>query len=124
VTTSETLRDNADALRAQVLTAWAERDAERAGKARPITSATSSSARTIGCAPDPPTPAQAIRPALGEARSRSAQPLNLGLEDLEQTVSAARAEQEKADPVLRRSRSESGGPAAARCRITFRGSRS
>ena len=49
--------------------------------------------------------------------------LNLALEDLEQAVAETEAEQEKADPALRRARAASGGPSAARCPRICRGSR-
>ena len=53
--------------------------------------------------PASPAAADAVRPALGKARSRPVQP---GSGDLEQAVAESEAEQEKADPALRKALSD------------------
>ena len=104
VTTPEILSDDIAALRALVLAAWAERDAERAEKARLLDERDQLAGQNdrlrhlIG---------QLQRMQFGK-RSEKLDPdqLNLALEDLEQVVAAAAAEQEKADPAPQRARCE------------------
>jgi transposase len=97
VTTQETLPEDVAALRALVLTAWAERDTERVEKAQ-LAEQNDRLRHLIR---------QLQRMQFGR-RSERLDPdqLNLALEDLEQTVAATEAEQEKVDPVLRRVRAE------------------
>jgi len=102
VTTPATLPDNVAALRALVLAAWAERDAERAENARlnderdQLAGQNDRLRHLIR---------QLQRMQFGR-RSEKLDPdqLALGLEDLEQAVAAAEAEAEKTDPTLRRAR--------------------
>jgi hypothetical protein len=100
----DTLPDDIAALRALVLTAWAERDAERAQKGRLIEERDQLAGQN-----------ERLRQLLRHLqrlqfgrRSEKLDPdqLNLALEDLEQAVAESEAEQEKSDPVLRRDRSE------------------
>jgi hypothetical protein len=97
VTDPEILPDDVSALRALVLTAWAERDAERAETAR--------------LADQNDRLRQLIRQLQRLRFGRSSEKLDpdqlsLALEDLEQAVASVEAEQEKADPALRKSRAE------------------
>jgi len=87
-----------------VLTAWAERDAERAQKGRPIEERDQLAGQN-----------ERLRQLLRQLqrlqfgrRSEKLDPdqLNLALEDLEQAVAESEAGQEKSDPVLRRDRSK------------------
>jgi transposase len=96
-TAAEALPDDVAALRALLLEAWAERDAERAEKAR-LAGQNDRLRHLIR---------QLQRMQFGK-RSEKLDPdqLNLGLEDLEQALAAEEADQEKADPALRRSRAE------------------
>jgi hypothetical protein len=100
----DTLPDNIAALRALVLTAWAERDAERAQKGRLIEERDQLAGQK-----------ERLRQLLRQLqrlqfgrRSEKLDPdqLNLALEDLEQAVAESEAGQEKSDPVLRRDRSK------------------
>src|SRR5271163_3052140 len=95
--TAETLPEDVAALRALLLEAWSERDAERAENAR-LAGQNDRLRHLIR---------QLQRMQFGK-RSEKLDPdqLNLGLEDLEQALAAEEADQEKADPVLRRSRAE------------------
>jgi transposase len=97
VTTPDTLPDDVAALRVLVLTAWAERDAERAENGRLADQ--NDRLRQLLRQPQ--------RMRFGR-RSEKLDPdqLNLALEDLEQAVAEIEAEQEKADPALRKARSE------------------
>ena len=108
----DTLPDNIAALRALVLTAWAERDAERAQKGRPIEERDQLAGQN-----------ERLRQLLRQLqrlqfgrRSEKLDPdqLNLALEDLEQAVAESEAEQGKSEPVLWRDRSgkrrAAGGP--------------
>src|SRR6201998_4466078 len=94
---AEALSDDVAVLRALVLEAWAERDTERAEKAR-LADQNDRLRHLIR---------QLQRMQFGR-RSETLDPdqLNLALEDLEQAVPETEAEQEKADPALRRARSE------------------
>ena len=85
------------ALRAMLAEAWAERDAERAEKAQ-LASQNDRLRHLIR---------QLQRLQFGR-RSEKLDPdqLNLGLEDVEQAVAETEAEQEKADPALKRARTE------------------
>jgi transposase len=97
VTTPDTLPDDVAALRVLVLTAWAERDAERAENGR-LADQNDRLRQLIR---------QLQRMQFGR-RSEKLDPdqLNLVLEDLEQAVAEVEAEQDKADPALRKARSE------------------
>jgi hypothetical protein len=105
VTTPATLPDNVAALRALVLAAWAERDAERAENAPLIDErdqlAVGQNDRLRHLI------RQLQRMQFGK-RSEKLDPdqFALVLEDLEQAVAAAEAEAEKDDPTLRRARSK------------------
>jgi transposase len=104
VTTPDSLPDDLAALRALVLTAWAERDAERAEKGRLVEERDQLAGQN-----------DRLRHLLGQLqrmqfgrRSEKLDPdqFTLALEDLEQAVAQGEAEQEKADPALRKARSE------------------
>jgi transposase len=97
VATPDTLPDDVAALRALVLTAWAERDAERAENGR-LADQNDRLRHLLR---------QLQRMQFGR-RSEKLDPdqFNLALEDLEQAVAATEAEQEKADPGLRQGRSQ------------------
>jgi transposase len=97
MTAPDTLPDDVAALRAVVLTAWAERDAERAENGR-LADQNDRLRHLIR---------QLQRMQFGR-RSEKLDPdqFNLALEDLEQAVAESEAEQEKADPALRKARSE------------------
>jgi transposase len=97
VTTPDTLPNDVAALRVLVLTAWAERDAERAENGR-LADQNDRLRQLIR---------RLQRMQFGR-RSEKLDPdqLNLALEDLEQAVAAVEAEQEKADPAWRKARSE------------------
>ena len=97
MTDPQTLPEDIAALRALVLTAWAERDAERAETAR--------------LADQNDRLRQLIRQLQRLRFGRSSEKLdpdqlNLALEDLEQAVAETQAEQERADPALRKARAE------------------
>jgi transposase len=104
VTRPDTLPDDLAALRALVLTAWAERDAERAEKGRLIEERDQLAGQNDRLRH---LLRQLQRMQFGQ-RSEKLDPdqFNLGLEDLEQAIAAGKAEQEKADPALRQARSE------------------
>ena len=103
-TATEALPDDVAALQALLREARAERDAERAEKAQlaaecdRLTGQNDRLRHLIR---------QLQRMQFGK-RSEKLDPdqLNLGLEDLEQALAAAEADQEKADPALRRTRTE------------------
>ncbi|MBV9417304.1 MAG: IS66 family transposase [Solirubrobacterales bacterium] len=97
VTTPDTLPDDVATLRALVLTAWAERDAERAENGR-LADQNDRLRHLLR---------QLQRMQFGR-RSEKLDPdqFNLALEDLEQAVAETEAEQDKADPALRQARSE------------------
>src|SRR5271154_799455 len=94
---TEALPDDVTALRALLLEAWAERDAERVEKDR-LAGQNDRLRHLIR---------QLQRMQFGK-RSEKLDPdqLNLGLEDLEQALAAEEADQDRADPALRRSRAE------------------
>jgi transposase len=95
VTTPETLPDDIAALRALVLTAWAERDAERVENER-LADQNDRLRHLIR---------QLQRLRFGRSSEKlDPDQLNLALEDLEQAVAEVEAEQEKADPALRKAR--------------------
>jgi transposase len=104
VTTQEALPDDTAALRALVLTAWAERDAERAEKAR----LADERDRLAGQNDRLRHFIRQLQRMQFGRRSERLDPdqLNLALEDLEQAIAATEAEQEKADPPLKRARAE------------------
>jgi len=104
VTSPETLPDDVTALRALVLTAWAERDAERTEKARLIEERDQLAGQNDRLRH---LIRQLQRMQFGR-RSEKLDPdqLNLALEDLEQAVAMGEAEREKGDPALRQAHSE------------------
>src|SRR4051812_19003460 len=93
----EPLPNDIAALHAMLVVAWAERDAERAEKVQ--LAAQNDRLRHLI--------RQLQRLRFGR-RSEKLDPdqLNLALEDLEQAVAETEAEQEKADPALRRARAQ------------------
>ena len=104
MTSPQILPADIAALRALVLTAWAERDAERAEKARLIEQRDQLAGQNDRLRH---LIRQLQRVQFGR-RSEKLNPdqLNLALEDLEQAVAVGEAEREKADPALRKARSE------------------
>src|ERR1044071_3156220 len=108
---AEPLPNDVTALRAMLVAAWAERDAERAEKAR-LASQNDRLRHLIR---------QLQRLRFGR-RSEKLDPdqLSLALEDIEQAIAQTEAEQEKADPAFRRARAET---AAARYPSICRASR-
>ena len=104
MTSPETLPDDITALRALVLTAWAERDAERTEKARLIEERDQLAGQNDRLRH---LIRQLQRMQFGR-RSEKLDPdqLNLALEDLEQAVAMGEAEREKGDPALRKAHSE------------------
>ena len=104
MTSPETLPDDVTALRALVLTAWAERDAERTEKARLIEERDQLAGQNDRLRH---LIRQLQRMQFGR-RSEKLDPdqLNLALEDLEQAVAMGEAEREKGDPALRQAHSE------------------
>jgi transposase len=99
---SEALSDDIAVLRAMLVAAWAERDAERAEKQQIVSERDKLAAQN-----------DRLRHLIRELqrmqfgrRSEKLDPdqLNLALEDLEQAVAETEAEQEKADPALKRAR--------------------
>ena len=96
-TAAEALPNDVAALRIMLLEAWAERDAGRAENAR-LASQNDRLRHLIR---------QLQRRQFGP-RSEKLDPdqLNLALEDLEQAIAETEAQQEKADPALKRARSE------------------
>ena len=104
MTTPDTLPDDVAALRALVLTAWAERDAERAENGRLIEERDQLAGQNDRLRH---LLRQLQRMQFGR-RSEKLDPdqFNLALEDLEQAIAASEAEQEKADPALRKALSD------------------
>ena len=97
MTVPDTLPDDVAALRALVLTAWAERDTERAENGR-LADQNDRLRHLIR---------QLQRMQFGRLSEKlDPDQINLALEDLEQAVAQSEAEQEKADPALRKARSE------------------
>ena len=94
---SEPLPNDVAALRAMLVSAWAERDAERAEKAQ--LAAQNDRLRHLI--------RQLQRLQFGR-RSEKLDPdqLNLALEDVEQAIAETQAQQEKADPAFKRARAE------------------
>ena len=103
MTTPDPLPDDVAALHALVLTAWAERDAERAEKGRLVEERDQLAGQNDRLRH---LLRQMQRMQFGR-RSEKLDPdqLNLALEDLEQAIAESEAEQEKTDPALRQSRS-------------------
>jgi transposase len=101
---SEPLSDDIAALRAMLVAAWAERDAERAEKEQIVTERDQLAAQNDRLRH---LIRQLQRMQFGR-RSEKLDPdqFNLALEDLEQAVAETEAEQEKADPALKRARAE------------------
>jgi transposase len=104
VTTQPSLPGDITALRALVLTAWAERDAERAEKTRLIEERDQLAGQNDRLR----HPIRQLQRMPFGRRSEKLDPdqFNRALEDLEQAVAAGEAEQEKADPGLRKTRLE------------------
>jgi len=104
VTTQETLPEEVAALRALVLAAWAERDAERAERAR----LADERDRLAGQNDRLRHLIRQLQRLQFGRRSERLDPnqLNLALEDLEQAIAETRAEQEKTDLPLKRARAE------------------
>jgi transposase len=104
ITGPEPLSDDIAALRAMLVAAWAERDAERAEKEQLATERDKLATQNDRLRH---LIRQLQRMQFGR-RSEKLAPdqLNLALEDLEQAVAEAEAEQEKADPALKRHRAE------------------
>src|SRR6478735_4347957 len=100
----EALPNDIAALRAMLVTAWAERDAERAEKAQLAAECNQLASQNDRLRH---LIRQLQRLQFGR-RSEKLDPdqLNLALEDIEQAVAETEAEQEKADPALRRARAE------------------
>jgi hypothetical protein len=107
----EILPGDIAALRALMLAAQAERDAERAEKAQLIEERDQLADQNDRLRH---LIRQLQRMHFGR-RSEKLDPnhFNLALEDLEQAVAANEAEQDKADPALRKARSEKRAPGAA-----------
>src|ERR1044071_5080586 len=101
---AEPLPNDVTALRAMLVAAWAERDAERAEKAR-LASQNDRLRHLIR---------QLQRLRFGR-RSEKLDPdqLSLALEDIEQAIAQTEAEQEKADPAFRRARAQTRRAARA-----------
>src|SRR5215211_6851862 len=100
----EPLPNDAAALRAMLVEAWAERDAERADKARLAAECDQLAGQN-----------DRLRHLIRQLqrlqfvrRSEKLDPdqLNLALDDVEQAIAETEAEQEKADPALKRARAE------------------
>jgi transposase len=104
VTTQETLPEEVAALRALVLAAWAERDAERAERAR----LADERDRLAGQNDRLRHLIRKLQRLQFGRRSERLDPdqLNLALEDLEEAVAETRAEQKKTDLPLKRARAE------------------
>src|SRR5215472_15601361 len=102
VTPPDTLPDDVAALRALVLMAWAERDAERAKHGRLIEERDQLADQNDRLRH---LLRQLQRMQFGR-RSEKLDPdqFNLALEDLEQAVAASEADQDKADPALHQAR--------------------
>jgi transposase len=100
----EPLPNDVAALRAMLAQAWAERDAERAEKARLAAECDQLAGQNDRLRH---LIRQLQRLQFGR-RSEKLDPdqLNLALEDVEQAIAETEAEQEKADPALRRARTE------------------
>lgn len=104
MTTPDILPDDVAALRALVLMAWAERDAERAKNGRLIEERDQLAGQNDRLRH---LLRQLQRMQFGR-RSEKLDPdqLNLALEDVEQAVAEIEAQQEKADPAFKRARAE------------------
>jgi transposase len=102
VTTQQSFPGDITALRALVLTAWDERDAERAENTRLIEEGDQIAGQNDRLRH---LIRQLQRMQFGR-RSEKLDPdqFNLALEDLEQAIAAGEAEQDKADPALRNAR--------------------
>jgi transposase len=100
----EPLPNDAAALRAMLVEAWAERDAERTEKARLAAACDQLAGQNDRLRH---LIRQLQRLQFGR-RSEKLDPdqLNLGLEDIEQAIAETEAQQEKADPAFRRARAE------------------
>src|SRR3954454_13552135 len=101
---SEPLPNDVTALRAMLVAAWAERDAERAEKARLAAECDQLAGQNDRLRH---LIRQLQRLQFGR-RSEKLDPdqVNLGLEDIEHDVAEIEAQQEKTDPVFRRARAE------------------
>src|SRR4051794_32423349 len=101
---AEPLPNDAAALRAMLVEAWAERDAERADKARLAAECDQLAGQNDRLRH---LIRQVQRLQFGR-RSEKLDPdqLNLALEDVEQAIAATEAEQEQTDPAFKRARAE------------------
>src|SRR5690349_1589266 len=101
---SEPLPNDLAALRAMLVAAWAERDAERAEKARIVAECDQLASQNDRLRH---LIRQLQRLQFGR-RSEKLDPdqLSLALEDVEQAIAKTEAEQEKTDPALKRARAE------------------
>src|ERR1044071_9277287 len=101
---SEPLPNDVAALHAMLVTAWAERDAERAEKTQLAVECNQLASQNDRLRH---LIRQLQRLQFGR-RSEKLDPdqLNLALENIEQAVAETEAEREKADPALRRARAE------------------
>ena len=115
----EILPDDTVALRALVLAAQAERDAERAEKARLIEERDQLAGQNDRLRH---LIRQLQRMHFGR-RSEKLDPnqFNLALEDLEQAVAASEAEQDTADPAVRRPARKSSAPGGGAARAPAAG---
>ena len=102
MTTPDTLPDDVVALHALVLTAWAERDAERSEKGRLVEERDQLAGQNDRLRH---LLRQMQRMQFGRSEKLDPDQLNLALEDLEQAIAESEAEQEKTDPALRQARS-------------------
>ncbi len=119
---SEPLPNDVAALHAMLVAAWAERDAERAEKAQLAAECSQLASQNDRLRH---LIRQLQRLQFGR-RSEKLDPdqLNLALEDIEQAVAETEAEQEKADPALKRARAETRRAGRGSRPSTCRGSRS
>jgi len=118
----EALPNDIAALRAMLVEAWAERDAERAEKAQLAAECNQLASQNDRLRH---LIRQLQRLRFGR-RSEKLDPdqLNLALEDVEQAIAETEAQQEKAIRHSSMPAARRAGPAAARCPSTCRGSRS
>ena len=109
----EPLPNDIAALHVMLVAAWAERDAERAEKARLAAECDQLAGQNDRLRH---LIRQLQRLQFGR-RSEKLDPdqLNLALEDLQQAVAETEAEQEKADPALKRARAETRRAARGHC---------
>src|SRR5690349_23313740 len=106
-TAPEVLPNDVAALRAMLAEAWAERDAERAEKAQLAAACDQLASQNDRLR----HLIRQLRRLQFGRRSEKLDPdqLALALEDVEQAIAETEAQQEKADPAFRRTRTESRG---------------